>query len=58
MEECVGSLQRSASRTDEDIAPFLPPQKRGYVFGGVAAVAARLVMWMLPDLKVPPPPRV
>ena len=52
VEECVGALQRSASRTDEDVAPFLPSQKRAYVFGGMAAAAARFVMWLLPELKV------
>ena len=52
VEECIGALQRSAYRTDEDVAPFLPSQKRAYVFGGMAATAARYVMWLLPDLKV------
>lgn len=52
VEECVGALQRSASRTDEDVAPFLPAQKRAYVFGGMAAAAARFAMWLLPELKV------
>lgn len=52
VEECIGALQRSACRTDEDIAPFLPLQKRAYVFGGMAATAARFVMWLLPELKV------
>lgn len=52
VEECVGALQRSASRTDEDIVPFLPSQKRAYVFGGMAAAAARFVMWLLPEITV------
>lgn len=52
VEECVGALQRSASRTDEDIVPFLPSQKRAYVFGGMAAAAARFVMWLLPEIMV------
>lgn len=51
VEECIGMLQRAASRTDEDIAPFLPSQKRAYVFGGMAGTAARFVMWLLPELK-------
>ena len=51
VEDCVGALQRSASRTDEDIVPFLPAQKRAYVFGGMAAAAARFAMWLLPEIK-------
>lgn len=42
---------------------FLPPNKRSYVFGSLASQAARLAMWLLPELKVtlnitpnPPPP--
>ena len=54
VEDCVGALQRSASRTDEDIVPFLPSQRRAYVFGGMAAVAARFVMWLLPEIRVRP----
>lgn len=52
LDECIGALQRGASRVDEDIAPFLPAKKREYVFEGMAAAAARYIMWMLPDLKV------
>lgn len=51
VDECIGALQRSCSRADEAAAPFLPPGKRAYVFGGTAAAAARLVMWLLPELK-------
>lgn len=31
---------------------FLPPNKRSYVFGSLASQAARLAMWLLPELKV------
>ena len=52
VDECVGALQRAATRAEEDLAPFLPPEKRAYVFGGMAAAAARFVVWLLPELKV------
>lgn len=37
---------------EEDLSPYLPPNKRAYVFGSLAAQAARFVMWLLPELKV------
>lgn len=52
VDECIGALQRSCTRADDAVAPYLPPQKRAYVFGGMAATAARFAMWLLPDLKV------
>ena len=52
LDDCIGALQRAASRIDEDVAPFLPPKKREYVFEGMAAAAAHYIMWMLPEMKV------
>lgn len=43
---------RAATRAEEELSPYLPPNKRAYVFGTLAAQAARLVMWLLPELKV------
>ncbi len=51
MDECVGALSRSAARADEDLAPFLARARRSYVFGGLAATAARFIMWLLPELQ-------
>ena len=55
LDDCIGALQRASSRIDEDVAPFLPPKKREYVFEGMAAAAARYIMWMLPEIKVSMP---
>ncbi len=50
---CVPALcLRAATRAEEELSPYLPPNKRAYVFGSLAAQAARLVMWLLPELKV------
>lgn len=43
---------RAATRAEEELSPYLPPSKRAYVFGSLAAQAARLAMWLLPELKV------
>ncbi|KAK9837523.1 hypothetical protein WJX81_008555 [Elliptochloris bilobata] len=51
VDESVGALSRSAARADEDLAPFLAPPRRSYVFGGLAAAAARFIMWLLPELQ-------
>ena len=47
----MGALSRSAARADEDLAPFLARARRSYVFGGLAATAARFIMWLLPELQ-------
>ena len=52
LDDSIGAMQRASSRIDEDIAPFLPPRKREYVFEGMAAAAARYIMWMLPEIRV------
>ena len=39
---------------DEELSPYLPPNKRLYVFGALAPQAARFVMWLLPELKASP----
>lgn len=55
VDESVGALSRSAARADDDLAPFLAPPRRSYVFGGLAAAAARFIMWLLPELQVRAP---
>jgi len=44
--------RRAATRAEEELSPYLPPNKRAYVFGSLAAQAARFIMWLLPELKV------
>lgn len=44
--------RRAATRAEEELSPYLPPNKRAYVFGSLAAQAARFTMWLLPELKV------
>ena len=43
--------RRAVGRLDEALAPYLPPAKRAYVFGGLPAAAARLAVWALPDIR-------
>lgn len=38
-------------RLDEGLEPHLPPHKRVYVFGSLAAAAARFAIWLLPDIR-------
>ncbi|KAK9815816.1 hypothetical protein WJX72_010122 [[Myrmecia] bisecta] len=51
VDECIGALSRFATRAEEDLSPYLPPTKRSYVFGSLASAAARMVMWLLPELR-------
>ena len=39
-------------RADESIAPYLPANKRGFIFGSMTAAAAQFAMWLLPDMQV------
>ncbi len=43
---------RAVTRSEEELSPYLPPSKRSYVFGSLAAQAARFIMWLLPELRV------
>ncbi len=44
----LGALTRAALRCSEELTPFLQPCKLAYVFGPLAAAAARGTMWLLP----------
>eukprot|EP00198_Chlamydomonas_reinhardtii_P011037 XP_001700374.1 component of the exocyst complex [Chlamydomonas reinhardtii] len=46
----LGSLTRTCLRASEELAPFLQPAKRAYVFGPLAAATARGMMWLLPAI--------
>ncbi|KAG2428861.1 hypothetical protein HYH02_014272 [Chlamydomonas schloesseri] len=46
----LGSLTRACLRASEELAPFLQPAKRAYVFGPLAATTARGMMWLLPAI--------
>ena len=54
MGECLSTqtLCRAATRAEEELSPYLSSNKRAYVFGTLAAQAARLAMWLLPELRV------
>ena len=39
-------------RAEEDVGPYLPAARRGYVFGSLAAQAARIIIWLLPEVQV------
>ena len=39
-------------RVDENTAPYLPDNKRNYIFGGLAAATAQFTIWLLPDIQV------
>jgi hypothetical protein len=54
VDQCLSpqTLCRAATRAEEELSPYLPPGKRAYVFGTLAAQAARLAMWLLPELRV------
>ena len=41
---------RLVGRLDEGLEPYLPPHKRSYVFASLAPAAARIVVWLLPDI--------
>ena len=42
--------RRLVGRLDEGLEPYLPPHKRSYVFASLASAAARIVVWLLPDI--------
>lgn len=35
---------------DEGLEPYLPPHKRSYAFASLAPAAARIAVWLLPDI--------
>lgn len=37
-------------RLDEGLEPYLPPHKRSYAFSSLAPAAARMAVWLLPDI--------
>ena len=39
-------------RAEEDVGPYLPAARRSYVFGSLAAQAARIIIWLLPEVQV------
>ena len=43
---------RAAARAEEDLAPYLAPPRCSYLFAPLAPAAARIAMWLLPELKV------
>lgn len=47
---CVGAFTRAVTRAAEETLPFLSPTRFAYVFGCVASTAARVVMWILPEV--------
>ncbi|GAB4819189.1 hypothetical protein N2152v2_006235 [Parachlorella kessleri] len=51
VDECVGALARSLGRLDEELCACLPPSKRAYAFGSLGPAAARVVIWLLPELR-------
>ena len=40
-----------ATAAADAVPPLLPCRQVQYVFGGVAAAAARMLLWMLPELQ-------
>lgn len=48
MHPSLGALTRAALRCSEELTPFLQPCKLAYIFGPLAAAAARGTMWLLP----------
>ena len=43
---------KCACRAEEDVGPYLPAARRSYVFGSLAAQAARIIIWLLPEVQV------
>ncbi len=44
------SLCRLVGRLDDGLEPYLPPHKRAYAFSSLAPAAARMAVWLLPDI--------
>ncbi len=44
-------MRRSVGRLDEELCPYLPPPKRAYAFCSLAPAAARVVVWLLPEIR-------
>lgn len=42
----------SCCRADESVAPYLPINKRSYLFGGMSAATAHFTIWLLPEIQV------
>ena len=39
-------------RVEEELAPYLPPNKRCYVFGILGSAAAQMIITLLPEIRV------
>ncbi|PRW57112.1 exocyst complex component SEC8 [Chlorella sorokiniana] len=50
VDECVAALARLVGRLDDGLEPYLPPHKRSYAFSSLAPAAARMAVWLLPDI--------
>lgn len=50
VDECVAALARLVGRLEEGLEPYLPPHKLAYCFGCLAPAAARMAIWLLPDI--------
>jgi hypothetical protein len=51
-EEHIAALGRVISSLDEALAPYLPPERRMYIFGTIPSLTMQIAVSMLPEFKV------
>ncbi|CAI0442648.1 unnamed protein product [Linum tenue] len=50
-DDFIISLTAQITRRDEEMAPFVAPVKRNYIFGGICSIAANASIRVLADLR-------
>lgn len=47
----MGTLMRSLTRLGDEVTSLLSPVRAAYVLSGLASSAARMAVWVLPDVR-------